>query len=296
MRMLKKNRDEAVSPVVGVMLMLVVTIIIAAVVSGFAGGLINSQEATPSANFDVSLTNHSIELKVQSISEDISSKDLVIVLTNATHMRKLVPGGTAVPYGFNIVEWDQVTGFHDDLIANETQSTTQAGYAGNSKQWFGNYTLKTGSRMSASGDAFTNTSGIAGAALPDGFSKGSFTKSEFYDLHVDRWMTVFGDTLTNSNLGSDSNVLKIKSNAQITSPTLQTYFDSKGYLDADNTPTEDLWAEASDMNWHFSQTIVYGDGYGGISMSPGDRVTVTIVYNPSGQTLFMKTVTVEETE
>lgn len=33
------KKDEAVSPVVGVMLMLVVTIIIAAVVSGFAGGL-----------------------------------------------------------------------------------------------------------------------------------------------------------------------------------------------------------------------------------------------------------------
>lgn len=34
-----KKNDDAVSPVVGVMLMLVVTIIIAAVVSGFAGGL-----------------------------------------------------------------------------------------------------------------------------------------------------------------------------------------------------------------------------------------------------------------
>ena len=36
---IKHRNDEAVSPVVGVMLMLVVTIIIAAVVSGFAGGL-----------------------------------------------------------------------------------------------------------------------------------------------------------------------------------------------------------------------------------------------------------------
>jgi len=36
------KKDEAVSPVVGVMLMLVVTIIIAAVVSGFAGGLAGS--------------------------------------------------------------------------------------------------------------------------------------------------------------------------------------------------------------------------------------------------------------
>lgn len=39
--------DNAVSPVVGVMLMLVVTIIIAAVVSAFAGGLSSSQQKTP---------------------------------------------------------------------------------------------------------------------------------------------------------------------------------------------------------------------------------------------------------
>ncbi len=41
--------DEAVSPVVGVMLMLVVTIIIAAVVSGFAGGLASDETKAPQA-------------------------------------------------------------------------------------------------------------------------------------------------------------------------------------------------------------------------------------------------------
>ena len=54
---MKKERikqTEAVSPVVGVMLMLVVTIIIAAVVSGFAGGLSGSQEMAPQASIAVS--------------------------------------------------------------------------------------------------------------------------------------------------------------------------------------------------------------------------------------------------
>ena len=45
--------DDAVSPVVGVMLMLVVTIIIAALVSSFAGGLGASTEATPTVAFTV---------------------------------------------------------------------------------------------------------------------------------------------------------------------------------------------------------------------------------------------------
>lgn len=48
MKSIMKN-EHAVSPVVGVMLMLVVTIIIAAVVSGFAGGLISGTEKSPQA-------------------------------------------------------------------------------------------------------------------------------------------------------------------------------------------------------------------------------------------------------
>jgi len=48
-RISKKNGDVAVSPVIGVMLMLVVTIIIAAVVSGFAGGMISGQKKAPQA-------------------------------------------------------------------------------------------------------------------------------------------------------------------------------------------------------------------------------------------------------
>jgi archaeal type IV pilus assembly protein PilA len=45
--------DEGVSPVVGVMLMLSVTVIIAAIVSGAAGGLSGSKENAPSAILDV---------------------------------------------------------------------------------------------------------------------------------------------------------------------------------------------------------------------------------------------------
>lgn len=48
MNIYKPGSEQAVSPVVGVMLMLVVTIIIAALVSAFAGGMANSQKAAPS--------------------------------------------------------------------------------------------------------------------------------------------------------------------------------------------------------------------------------------------------------
>jgi FlaG/FlaF family flagellin (archaellin) len=60
MKMQKMKRNEhAVSPVVGVMLMLVVTIIIAAVVSAFAGGLAGTQQKTPNAVLDIHI--HALE-------------------------------------------------------------------------------------------------------------------------------------------------------------------------------------------------------------------------------------------
>ncbi|MFA5332677.1 MAG: type IV pilin N-terminal domain-containing protein [Methanoregula sp.] len=46
---MKSSNQDAVSPVIGVMLMLVVTIIIAAVVSAFAGGALGSQAKPPQA-------------------------------------------------------------------------------------------------------------------------------------------------------------------------------------------------------------------------------------------------------
>ena len=55
--MKRTEKDDAVSPVVGVMLMLVVTIIIAAVVAAFASGLIGDTEKTPTAAFDVKIYN-----------------------------------------------------------------------------------------------------------------------------------------------------------------------------------------------------------------------------------------------
>ncbi|MBO7387943.1 MAG: type IV pilin N-terminal domain-containing protein [Methanomicrobium sp.] len=45
--------EEAVSPVVGVMLMLVVTIIIAAIVAGFSGGVVGSEKSAPQSSFVV---------------------------------------------------------------------------------------------------------------------------------------------------------------------------------------------------------------------------------------------------
>ena len=53
--MKRTEKDDAVSPVVGVMLMLVVTIIIAAVVAAFASGVAGGTEKAPTVVLDVKL-------------------------------------------------------------------------------------------------------------------------------------------------------------------------------------------------------------------------------------------------
>ena len=297
-----KKRDDAVSPVIGVMLMLVVTIIIAAVISGFAGGLVTSQTAAPSASFDVSLTDKSIDLTVRSLSEPIRSKDIMIVLSNAGGTRKVVPGYHTVPFGFNIMEQVRTDaaggGFKDGHnVSSLTDKTTQAAHENNTVQWFGNYTLQTGSRMSASDNAFKDVC-KDNRSIPDGFTRASFTKKEIIGTWTfAQWDSVFGDTATENSLGSDPTVLKLNSGTEIGDADLADYLTGKGLATNESTGaklTKDISAKTTDTNWAFGQTCVYGDGYGGISLSPGDRVTVTIVHTPSGQTMFMKTVTVKE--
>ncbi|MBN1431377.1 MAG: type IV pilin N-terminal domain-containing protein [Methanomicrobiaceae archaeon] len=58
---MKGIKSEAVSPVVGVMLMLVVTIIIAAVVSAFAGGMAGEQQKAPQASISAKAVIGQIE-------------------------------------------------------------------------------------------------------------------------------------------------------------------------------------------------------------------------------------------
>ena len=53
--MITKKSDDAVSPVIGVMLMVVITVVIAAVITAFATGVVGETEAAPVAVLDVEI-------------------------------------------------------------------------------------------------------------------------------------------------------------------------------------------------------------------------------------------------
>ena len=67
---LTHKKDDAVSPVIGVMLMLVVTIVIAAVVAAFAGGLATETESAPVAVLDADVYEGDKKIVLRSLSGD----------------------------------------------------------------------------------------------------------------------------------------------------------------------------------------------------------------------------------
>ena len=103
---LTERKEDAVSPVIGVMLMLVVTIVIAAVVAAFAGGLSSDVEMAPTAALDISVSADG-KVKITSLSgEALITKDITIKVTDVSGASK----GTGKLYDADGAE-NGVTGY-----------------------------------------------------------------------------------------------------------------------------------------------------------------------------------------
>ncbi|QYZ80169.1 type IV pilin [Methanofollis formosanus] len=152
MRFTPECREEAVSPVVGVMLMLVVTLIIAAVVSGFAGDLASSQKKTPTITMTTEIVNtgyyygSGITMRVISVSEPIATGDLKIVTdwvakNGERNSVTVLPNIPNVNYGsYN---------FTSPFATGSGVESFGLNNVKNPGQYFGNYTLTAGTLMRA---------------------------------------------------------------------------------------------------------------------------------------------------
>jgi len=154
-----REYEDAVSPVVGVMLMLVVTIIIAAVVSGFAGGLIGggNNQKTPTLAMDVKIANtgnyvdSGFYATILSISEPTASNTLKITTSWVTTMKDPARStgsstsktvGTAFAGGGSSSNPGIPYGFGPGILGN---GNIIAPY--NANQSFGNYTFTQGTGL-----------------------------------------------------------------------------------------------------------------------------------------------------
>lgn len=74
------RKDDAVSPVIGVMLMLVVTLIIAAVVSGFAGGLAEGTDKGPQASIAASFSQSTGLVMTHTGGDNLLTTDVQVMI------------------------------------------------------------------------------------------------------------------------------------------------------------------------------------------------------------------------
>jgi len=202
-RLSRKNGDEAVSPVVGVMLMLVVTIIIAAVVSGFAGSMIGSKDKAPTIAMDVAIKNAGtfansyFEAKVISVSQPVNTSDLKMVTTwgknGANHVSTMVPGSSLTywTWSSNRTIKGAPWGYGPGVTA------MNSGIPNNLEQEFGNYTLYGGTLMyvvpAGQGGGFVNATNPAstgyGVVTPYTYTGWTYAKG----TSVDGMQTLLGD-------------------------------------------------------------------------------------------------------
>ncbi len=148
-----KQGEDAVSPVVGVMLMLIVTIIIAAVVSGFAGTLISGQDKAPTITADAKIVNAGyyypsiFQIRITGVSDPVPTRDVKIVTTwtssqtgekNQTVVMPNVPNQHYGSYNYP-APLGSGPGVENFKMVNERDPA----------QYFGNYTLVAGTSIFA---------------------------------------------------------------------------------------------------------------------------------------------------
>lgn len=167
---MRASRTRAVSPVVGIMLMIVVVIIIAAVVAGFAGGLVSPTKKAPSIVLDVKIVNNGFwyagsgfYATVTGISRPVPTSELRIVtswtITNKTTGERETGGSTVVPLKNNVDHYSCFSNAPRSIL-NPTTAPFGTGpgvsvdgshaepgaYPG---EMFGGYTLEPGTGISA---------------------------------------------------------------------------------------------------------------------------------------------------
>ena len=180
-------KENAVSPVIGVLLMLVVTIIIAAVVSGFAGGLVGGQKEAPSLTMDIMIKNtgyapsSAIQFIVNSLSKPIPTKDIKLITTwtNASG----ISGGNITAKGLNYPNTLIGTSYsYQSPLGYGTTSVQENSGQPDASQQFGNFTLESGTSMHSSPYYSTTTSnGGYGVSTKYVYTTGSTYTSSSYD-------------------------------------------------------------------------------------------------------------------
>ncbi|MGB7993385.1 type IV pilin N-terminal domain-containing protein [Methanoregula sp.] len=264
--MTQKKGEDAVSPVVGVMLMLVVTIIIAAVVSAFAGGLVGGQSKSPTLSMDVKVINTGSYIgsgffaNVNSVSEPIATSQIKIVTSWSTTMKNNVDAGLSASQE-NVPVGTMFTGGNTSLPSTPNMNLPNTGW-----MW--------GASASVPNDVAPF--GMGAEVSSDPTCPYTYPQSQFgnYTLQqgVDLFATPFGTTGGEAMAGAPGQA------------------DTSGY----NGHTPYVYSAGTDFTQGSIDSTMAVLGFGWDQLRPGDIVHVNVIYTPTGTKIFSKDVPVTE--
>ncbi|MFC7019035.1 MULTISPECIES: type IV pilin N-terminal domain-containing protein [Haloarcula] len=102
------DEENAVSPVIGVVLMVAITVILAAVIGSFVLGLGSSTSATPQASFEFDYDSGDVTVTHDG-GDTIPEDDLTVKGSSSDTIPKSVADGTSVSAGVELVSGQAVT-------------------------------------------------------------------------------------------------------------------------------------------------------------------------------------------
>jgi len=304
--MMKRSNEMAVSPVVGVMLLLIVTIIIAAIVSGFSGGLMDSTGKAPELMMDVHIKNNGywsgseFSARVTGVDKAIPTKDLKIV-TSWSHEDyvdgRSSGGATILPNEpnmhlvwspFNHINyqdqyfWVAPYGYGIGVGDKEGAAGTGSGQGYHLEQHYGNYSLTVGTVMWA--EPFgADTRPTAGAYT------GVAQDLVGYGINGSRWSYSYCNAT--DDWGGSKNC---KDGVCYWGSNVELVFNPPDENGLDGRMNQFIPPAASDYHdlpSYDSITAVLGKGWE--NLRAGDIVTVSVVHIPTGKTIWENDVVVE---
>ncbi|MBP2133474.1 FlaG/FlaF family flagellin (archaellin) [Methanomicrobium sp. W14] len=162
--------NDAVSPVIGVMLMIVVTVVIAAVVSAFASDMSGGQDTAPVASIQCKIVKEDTNtiLTFKHISGDsINTANLKIIVSYTDS------GGAPVQKRSTGVNVDDLTNSKGEIVSGKVPYLTDVkeGDVGTEKTNFGSFMWKTGQVLSSgSPKGFSGIIGVSDVNIGDTFN------------------------------------------------------------------------------------------------------------------------------
>jgi len=315
---MKRQNESAVSPVVGVMLMLIVVIIIAAVVSGFAGNLVGGKnQKVPQLSMDVEIANTGywstsyFKGEVTGVDAPIFTRNLKIITSWSKNLGNgtIIHGGATTTPGisnFNVI-YDTHGGSAYDLwqtVVPQGYGTGVNAQSGNifwtidnagtmydlahgnatNYTWWGNYYLQAGTSFLCRPFGGQNSGQRSGSSnFTVGYGLGPANKYNYtYGLSG---VTSCLITLDGGTGAQGSGPGGPCSGARFYLPK-----SSVGQLNPDGSIVD-----VNDPRTYSTDQMmaVLGDNWN--LLRAGDVVNVKIVHIPTGKTVWQKDVTLEGT-